>query len=65
MQTSDTRTQIVDIQPKVDLPMMKPIEMQYFDRFLVDIGMNFDLDLAWRGQYKGYSIYRFTWEGAA
>lgn len=35
MQTPDTKTQIVDMQPKGNLPMMKPDDMQYFDKLLV------------------------------
>ncbi|XP_067649690.1 splicing factor 3B subunit 1-like isoform X2 [Haliotis asinina] len=37
MQTPDTKTQIVDMQPKGNLPMMKPDDMQYFDKLLVDV----------------------------
>ena len=35
MQTPDSKTQIVDMQPKGNLPMMKPDDMQYFDKLLV------------------------------
>ncbi|ESP03174.1 hypothetical protein LOTGIDRAFT_199416 [Lottia gigantea] len=37
MQTPDSKTQIVDMQPKGNLPMMKPDDMQYFDKLLVDV----------------------------
>ena len=37
MQTPDSKTQIVDLQPKGNLPMMKPDDMQYFDKLLVDV----------------------------
>ena len=35
MQTPDHKTNIVDMQPKGNLPMMKPDDMQYFDKLLV------------------------------
>lgn len=35
MQTPDSKTHIVDMQPKGNLPMMKPDDMQYFDKLLV------------------------------
>lgn len=35
MQTPDNKVQIVDMQPKGNLPMMKPDDMQYFDKLLV------------------------------
>ena len=31
------QVQIVDMQPKGNLPMMKPDDMQYFDKLLVDV----------------------------
>ncbi|KAI0237839.1 Splicing factor 3B subunit 1 [Lamellibrachia satsuma] len=37
MQTPDSKTQIVDMQPKGNLPMMKPDDMQYFDKLLVEV----------------------------
>lgn len=37
MQTPDSKTSIVDMQPKGNLPMMKPDDMQYFDKLLVDV----------------------------
>lgn len=37
MQTPDNKVQIVDMQPKGNLPMMKPDDMQYFDKLLVDV----------------------------
>ncbi|XP_041365145.1 splicing factor 3B subunit 1-like isoform X3 [Gigantopelta aegis] len=37
MQTPDRKTEIVDMQPKGNLPMMKPDDMQYFDKLLVDV----------------------------
>ena len=37
MQTPDSKTQVVDLQPKGNLPMMKPDDMQYFDKLLVDV----------------------------
>jgi splicing factor 3B subunit 1 len=37
MQTTDSKTQVVDLQPKGNLPMMKPDDMQYFDKLLVDV----------------------------
>ncbi|ESO05063.1 hypothetical protein HELRODRAFT_99392 [Helobdella robusta] len=37
MQTPDSRTHVVDLQPKGNLPMMKPDDMQYFDKLLVDV----------------------------
>ncbi|KAK2144433.1 hypothetical protein LSH36_757g00005 [Paralvinella palmiformis] len=37
MQTPDSKVQIVDLQPKGNLPMMKPDDMQYFDKLLVDV----------------------------
>ncbi|CAC5379737.1 splicing factor 3B subunit 1-like isoform X1 [Mytilus californianus] len=37
IQTPDNKVQIVDMQPKGNLPMMKPDDMQYFDKLLVDI----------------------------
>ena len=35
MQTPDSKTHMVDMQPKGNLPMMKPDDMQYFDKLLV------------------------------
>lgn len=35
MQTPDSKTAMVDMQPKGNLPMMKPDDMQYFDKLLV------------------------------
>jgi splicing factor 3B subunit 1 len=35
MQTPDSKTTVVDMQPKGNLPMMKPDDMQYFDKLLV------------------------------
>lgn len=35
MQTPDNKVQMVDMQPKGNLPMMKPDDMQYFDKLLV------------------------------
>jgi splicing factor 3B subunit 1 len=32
MQTPDQKTLVVDMQPKGNLPMMKPDDMQYFDK---------------------------------
>lgn len=37
MQTPDSKTHVVDMQPKGNLPMMKPDDMQYFDKLLVDV----------------------------
>ncbi|KAK3725630.1 hypothetical protein RRG08_043047 [Elysia crispata] len=40
MQTPDNKSNkdmVVDMQPKGNLPMMKPDDMQYFDKLLVDI----------------------------
>lgn len=38
MQTPDQKTTMVDLQPKgQNLPMMKPDDMQYFDKLLVDV----------------------------
>ncbi|XP_013413734.1 splicing factor 3B subunit 1 [Lingula anatina] len=37
MQTPDHNVQVVDMQPKGNLPMMKPDDMQYFDKLLVDV----------------------------
>jgi len=37
MQTPDSKTTVVDLQPKGNLPMMKPDDMQYFDKLLVSI----------------------------
>ncbi|WAQ93784.1 SF3B1-like protein [Mya arenaria] len=37
MQTPDTKTSVVDMQPKGNLPMMKPDDMQYFDKLLQDV----------------------------
>ncbi|RUS90026.1 hypothetical protein EGW08_002213 [Elysia chlorotica] len=40
MQTPDNKSSkdmVVDMQPKGNLPMMKPDDMQYFDKLLVDI----------------------------
>ncbi|KAL5007606.1 hypothetical protein ScPMuIL_016412 [Solemya velum] len=37
MQTPDSKTHIVDMQPKGNLPMMKPDDMQYFDKLLVEV----------------------------
>jgi len=37
MQTPDSKTQVVDLQPKGNLPTMKPDDMQYFDKLLVDV----------------------------
>ena len=37
MQTPDTKTSVVDMQPKGNLPMMKPDDMQYFDKLLDDV----------------------------
>ncbi|BFY96994.1 hypothetical protein BsWGS_00033 [Bradybaena similaris] len=40
MQTPDNKSSkdmIVDMQPKGNLPMMKPDDMQYFDKLLVDV----------------------------
>lgn len=46
MQTPDSKTQIVDLQPKGNLPMMKPDDMQYFDKLLVSFShFNTDFDL--------------------
>ena len=42
MQTPDTKTQIVDLQPKGNLPMMKPDDMQYFDKLLVSQFISFE-----------------------
>ena len=35
IQTPDSKVQMVDMQPKGNLPMMKPDDMQYFDKLLV------------------------------
>ena len=35
MQTPDSKTHIVDMQPKGNLPILKPDDMQYFDKLLV------------------------------
>ena len=36
MQTTDNKVQIVDLQPKEEnLPILKPDDMQYFDKLLV------------------------------
>lgn len=37
MQTPDNKTSVVDMQPKGNLPMMKPDDMQYFDKLLDDV----------------------------
>ncbi|XP_076460472.1 splicing factor 3B subunit 1-like isoform X1 [Babylonia areolata] len=37
MQTPDHKTGVVDMQPKGNLPMMKPDDMQYFDKLLVEV----------------------------
>ena len=37
IQTPDSKTQVVDLQPKGNLPMMKPDDIQYFDKLLVKI----------------------------
>lgn len=37
MQTPDSRTHVVDLQPKGNLPVMKPDDMQYFDKLLVEV----------------------------
>lgn len=37
MQTPDTKTHVVDLQPNANLPVMKPDDMQYFDKLLVDV----------------------------
>ncbi|XP_060086188.1 splicing factor 3B subunit 1-like isoform X2 [Ylistrum balloti] len=38
MQTPDSKgVQVVDMQPKGNLPMMKPDDMQYFDKLLVEV----------------------------
>ncbi|CAH1789138.1 unnamed protein product [Owenia fusiformis] len=37
MQTPDNKVQMVDMQPKGNLPMMKPDDIQYFDKLLVDV----------------------------
>lgn len=37
MQTPDSKTHVVDMQPKGNLPMMKPDDMQYFDKLLVEV----------------------------
>lgn len=35
MQTPDSKSQVVDLQPKGNLPILKPDDMQYFDKLLV------------------------------
>ena len=35
MQTPDHKTSVVDMQPKGNLPLLKPDDMQYFDKLLV------------------------------
>ena len=37
MQTPDSKVQMVDMQPKGNLPLLKPDDMQYFDKLLVDV----------------------------
>ena len=37
MQTPDSKTSVVDMQPKGNLPMMKPDDMQYFDKLLDEV----------------------------
>ncbi|XP_074659649.1 splicing factor 3B subunit 1-like isoform X2 [Tubulanus polymorphus] len=37
IQTPDHKTQVVDMQPKGNLPMMKPDDIQYFDKLLVEV----------------------------
>ena len=35
MQTPDSKVSVVDLQPKGNLPILKPDDMQYFDKLLV------------------------------
>ena len=35
IQTPDHKTHVVDLQPKNNLPMLKPDDLQYFDKLLV------------------------------
>ena len=35
MQTPDNKVSVVDMQPKGNLPLLKPDDMQYFDKLLV------------------------------
>ncbi len=35
MQTPDSKVSVVDMQPKGNLPLLKPDDMQYFDKLLV------------------------------
>lgn len=37
MQTPDNKVSVVDMQPKGNLPLLKPDDMQYFDKLLVSI----------------------------
>jgi len=37
MQTPDHKTQMLDMQPKGNLPLLKPDDMQYFDKLLVEV----------------------------
>ena len=35
MQTPDSKVSVVDLQPAGNLPILKPDDMQYFDKLLV------------------------------
>ena len=37
MQTPDNKVSVVDMQPKGNLPLLKPDDMQYFDKLLVSV----------------------------
>ena len=37
MQTPDSKVSVVDMQPKGNLPLLKPDDMQYFDKLLVSL----------------------------
>ncbi|CAG0896456.1 unnamed protein product [Darwinula stevensoni] len=37
IQTEDKQTKFVDLQPKGNLPLLKPEDAQYFDKLLVDV----------------------------
>jgi len=62
IQTPDSKVQMVDMQPKGNLPMMKPDDMQYFDKLLVSFTLYFYFS-AWRTSPFTNSIICTTTRG--
>ena len=58
MQTPDNKVSVVDMQPKGNLPLLKPDDMQYFDKLLVSFSNSYgQLCL----QFRAQSEERLQW----